>query len=151
MKRRAFLLLPAAILALTACSSGPITGLDQALYNATFTGAATFANPLPNASVAPSAPLTISMTLSQLGQNFTGTFSLADSTGQPVYSGSVTGKPTNTGADFTFVIPGPCAGVLYGSFTVANAQLTGAATGRDCSDAASGTNIRITFTNLVRQ
>ena len=95
--------------------------------------------------------LTISMTLSQLGQNFTGTFSLADTTGQRVYSGSVTGKPTNTGADFTFVIPGPCAGVLYGSFTVANAQLTGAATGRDCSDAASGTNIRITFTNLVRQ
>lgn len=141
----------AAILALAACSSAAITGLDQALYNATYTGAATFANPVPNANVAPPTPLTISMTLSQLGQNFTGTFSLADSTGQPVYSGSVTGKPTNTGADFTLVIPGPCAGVLYGSFTVSNSQLTGAATGRDCTDAASGTNIRITFTNLVRQ
>jgi len=41
MKRRAFLALTAAILSLAACSGDTITGLDQALYNATYSGPAT--------------------------------------------------------------------------------------------------------------
>lgn len=151
MPRRAFLL-TAALLSLAACSGQNITGLDQALYNATYSGSATFQYPTTNAnSPASPAPLRISMTLSQLGQNFTGTFLLADSTGQRVYAGSVTGKTTNTGADFTFVVPTPCPGTLYGSFTVANTELSGSANGRDCNSTGTGGEIGITFTNLVRQ
>jgi hypothetical protein len=142
----------AAVLAVAACSGDAITGLDQAVYNATYVGPATLQNPLPSADPpAVPPPLHISMTMSQLGQDFTGSFFLADSTGRQVYSGSVTGKTTNTGANFTFVVPAPCAGTLHGSFTVANSELSGSATGRDCTDIATGTNIRITFTNLVRQ
>jgi hypothetical protein len=153
MRRHAFQFLAATVLSIAACSGENITGLDQALYNATYSGPATFANPLPNIDVPASPPpRRISMTLSQLGQNFTGTFLLSDTTGQRIYAGSITGKTTNTGADFTIVVPAPCPGALYGSFTVSgDGALTGSATGRDCSDASTGTNIRITFTNLVRQ
>ncbi|MEO7043096.1 MAG: hypothetical protein ABI035_12605 [Gemmatimonadaceae bacterium] len=151
MPRRA-LLLTAALLSMAACSGENITGLDQAVYNATYSGSATFQSPIanPNNSASPE-PVRISMTLSQLGQNFTGTFLLADSTGQRVYAGSVTGKTTNTGADLTFVVPAPCAGTLYGSFTVADAEISGSANGRDCNSTATGGGIGITFTNLVRQ
>ena len=151
MRPRALLLLTT-ILSLAACSGQAITGLDQALYNAAYSGAATFKYPITNANIpASSSPLRFSMALSQLGQNFTGTFLLADSTtGRPIYSGSVTGKATNTGADLTFVVPAPCPGALYGSFTVADAELTGSATGRDCNSTGNGGDVKITFTNLVR-
>ena len=151
MARRA-LVFTAALLSLAACSGENITGLDQAIYNATYSGSATFQSPVTEASSPASpTPVRISMTLSQLGQNFTGTFLLADSTGQRVYAGSVTGKTTNTGADFTFVVPAPCAGTLYGSFTVANGEISGTANGRDCNSSATGGEIGIAFTNLVRQ
>ncbi|MEO7104290.1 MAG: hypothetical protein ABI311_12900 [Gemmatimonadaceae bacterium] len=163
MRKRLLLL---TLLSLAACSGENITGLDQAVYNATYSGAASFSLPFytPALSVSPPTPpsadlstppaptFRISMTLSQLGQNITGTFLVADSTGTRVYSGSVTGKTTNTGADFTFVVPAPCPGALYGSFTVSNGELSGAANGRDCaSGGRTGSNVYITFTNLVRQ
>ena len=145
------LFLTAVLLSLAACSGENITGLDQALYNATYSGSATLQYPSSNANTPASPPLHISMTLSQLGQNFTGTFLLADSTGKRAYAGSVTGKTTNTGANFTFVAPAPCPGTLYGSFTVADAELSGSADGRDCNSNGPGGEIRITFSNLVRQ
>jgi len=142
----------AAALSLAACSGQNITGLDQALYNATYLGAATFQGTIPAVgTLAPAPTFRLSMTLSQLGQNFTGTFFLTDSTGKQVYSGSVTGKTTNTGADFSFVVPDPCPGVLYGSFTVSDAELFGKADGRDCNATGGGSNVGITFGNLVRQ
>src|SRR6185437_5534572 len=157
MKRRAFFALSAAILTLAACSGAAITGLDQALYNATYSGPATFHPGTTPASLPPSqaSPLTFTMTTSQLGQSFSGTFALTDSTtGQQLYAGSLTGKTTNLGADITLVVPSPCPGTLYGSFTVSgNGNLTGFANGRDCNATAGSTasNVQITFTNLVRQ
>ena len=156
MNRRALLTL-ATLLALAACSGQAITGLDQALYNATYSGPATFHPGAIPASLPPSqaSPLTFTMTTSQLGQSFTGTFALTDSTtGQQLYAGSLTGKTTNLGADITLVVPSPCPGTLYGSFTVSgNGNLTGFANGRDCNAASGSTasNVQITFTNLVRQ
>jgi len=151
------LLLTATILSLAACSGQAITGLDQALYNATYSGPATFHPGTIPASIPPSqaSPLTFTMTTSQLGQSFSGTFALTDSTtGQQLYSGSLTGKTTNTGADLTLVVPSPCPGTLYGSFTVSGTgALTGSASGRDCNATSGSTasNVQITFTNLVRQ
>lgn len=151
MRRSPFLILTAALLSLAACSGQGITGLDQALYNGTFSGPATFSisNPLAN-SVSPTGE-TIKLTLSQLGRDFTGTFTVADSSGQSLYAGTVAGRTTSTGADFTFVIPPTCPGVMYGSFTVSNGDLTGSAAGRDCNAQAPGNNVHITFTNLARQ
>lgn len=141
----------AAILSLAACSGKGITGLDQELYNATFLGPATFSISNSSAGIAAAPGETIKMTLSQLGRDFTGTFTVADSSGQSLYAGSVAGRTTSTGADFTFVIPPTCSGVMYGSFTVSNGDLTGSAAGRDCNAQASGDNVHITFSNLVRQ
>ena len=156
MKRRAFLVL-AAILALAACSGDTITGLDQALYNATYSCPATLQRGLnfPTDPLSPPPVVRFTMTTSQLGQSFSGTFALTDSTtGQQLYAGSLTGKTTNTGADITLVVPSPCPGTLYGSFTVSgNGNLTGFANGRDCNatSGSSASNVQITFTNLVRQ
>jgi hypothetical protein len=156
MKRRAFLVL-AAILALAACSGDTITGLDQALYNATYSGPATLQRGLnfPTDPLFPPPVVRFTMTTSQLGQSFSGTFALTDSTtGQQLYAGSLTGKTTNTGASLTLVVPAPCPGTLYGSFTVSgNGNLTGFANGRDCNATSGSTasNVQITFTNLVRQ
>src|SRR6185437_2869351 len=156
MKRRAFLVL-AAILACAACSGQAITGLDQALYNATYSGPATLQRGLnfPTDPTFPPPVVRFTMTTSQLGQSFTGTFALTDSTtGQQLYTGSLTGKTTNLGADLTLVVPSPCPGTLYGSFTVSgNGNLTGFANGRDCNatSGSSASNVQITFTNLVRQ
>lgn len=156
MKPRA-LLLTAAILAIVACSGQAITGLDQALYNATYSGPATFHPGAIPVSVPQNqaSPLTFTMTTSQLGQSFTGTFAVTDSTtGQQLYSGAITGKTTNTGADITLVVPSPCPGTLYGSFTVSGTgALTGSASGRDCNATSGSTasDVQITFTNLVRQ
>jgi hypothetical protein len=156
MNRRV-LLVSATLLAFAACSGDAITGLDQALYNATYTGPATLQRGL-NFPTDPSFPppvIRFTMTTSQLGQTFSGTFALTDSTtGQQLYAGSLTGKTTNTGADITLVVPSPCPGTLYGSFTVSgNGNLTGFANGRDCNATSGSTasNVQITFTNLVRQ
>jgi hypothetical protein len=158
MTRRAFLGLTAAILALAACSGEAITGLDQALYNATYSGPATLQRgPYPPIAVIQSPPPVVrfTMTTSQLGQTFSGTFALTDSTtGQQLYAGALTGKTTNTGATLTLVVPAPCPGTLYGSFTVSSTgALTGSASGRDCNATSGSTasNVQITFTNLVRQ
>ncbi len=157
MKRRAFLALTAAILALAACSGQAITGLDQALYNATYSGPATLQRALNLPVALPLQPPVVrfTMTTSQLGQSFTGTFAVTDSTtGRQLYAGSLTGKTTNTGADLTLVVPSPCPGTLYGSFTVsANGNLTGFANGRDCNatSGSAASDVQITFTNLVRQ
>ena len=143
----------AATLSLAACSGEGITGLSQMVYNATYAGPATL-RPLvvPAQQQQPAGqPLTMTVVLAQLGQNFGGTFSIADSAGHAVYAGSITGKVTSSGADITLVVPAPCAGTLYGSFTVSNGELNGSATGRDCMADASGNNVQITFTNLVRQ
>jgi hypothetical protein len=151
------LLLTTALLALAACSGDTITGLDQALYNATYSGPATLQRGLnfPTDPLFPPPVVRITMTTSQLGQSFSGTFALTDSaTGQQLYSGSLTGKTTNTGASLTLVVPAPCPGTLYGSFTVSgNGNLTGFANGRDCNATSGSTasNVQITFTNLVRQ
>jgi hypothetical protein len=144
--------LTAALLALAACSSDSVTGLDQTIYNATYSGPATFwmSSPLAN-TVPPPSGETMSMTLSQLGRDFTGSFTVTDSTGNPVYSGSVAGRTTSSGGDFTFVIPGACPGTMYGSFTSTDAALTGSASGRDCSAPSLGTGLHITFTNLARR
>ncbi len=151
MKLR-LLLATAAVLSLAACSGEGITGLDQMIYNATYRGAATLqAGAAAGTPAGASQPLVISMTTSQLGQSFSGNFALSDSAGTQVYAGNIVGKTTNMGADFTFVVPAPCAGTLYGSFTVTNGELTGSASGRDCNASASGSNVRIGFTNLVRQ
>jgi hypothetical protein len=151
------LLLTTALLALAACSGDTITGLDQALYNATYSGPASLQRGLnfPTDPLFPPPVVRITMTTSQLGQSFSGTFALTDSaTGQQLYSGSLTGKTTNTGASLTLVVPAPCPGTLYGSFTVSgNGNLTGSASGRDCNATSGSTasNVQITFTNLVRQ
>jgi hypothetical protein len=157
MKRRAFLVITTAILAVAACSGEAITGLDQALYNATYSGPATLQRGLnfPTDPLFPPPVVRFTMTTSQLGQTFSGTFALTDSTtGQQLYAGSLTGKTTNTGASLTLVVPAPCPGTLYGSFTVSgNGNLTGFANGRDCNATSGSTasNVQITFTNLVRQ
>jgi hypothetical protein len=151
------LLLTAAILSLAACSGDTITGLDQALYNATYSGPATLQRgpSLVTDLMFIPPPVRFTMTTSQLGQSFSGTFVLTDSTtGQQLYSGALTGKTTNLGADLTLVVPSPCPGALYGSFTVSGtSQLTGSASGRDCNATSGSTasNVQITFTDLVRQ
>lgn len=143
----------AATLSLSACSGAAVTGLSQMVYNATYKGQATLlrAGQVPANMPLPKLPLSMTMVLSQLGQNFTGTFTVADSSGQSVYAGNITGKVTSAGADITMVIPSPCAGTLYGSFTAPAAALDGTAAGRDCVANAPGNNVQITFTNLVRQ
>jgi hypothetical protein len=147
--RRAFILAAAAALSLAACSGEKVTGLDRMIYNATYSGQGTIQRS-PNGFAAGAVqPANVTMTLSQLGQDFTGTWSVALTSGQYTYSGDITGRTTSAGADFTLV-QSPCAGTLYGSFTVAEDELTGSAVGRDCDAGATGNNVRITFTNLVR-
>lgn len=151
MRRRPFLVLTATLLSLAACSGEGITGLDQELYNGTFSGPATFSISSPSTGIGAASGETVKLTLSQLGRDFTGTFAVTDSSGQSLYAGTVAGRTTSTGADFTFVIPPTCPGVMYGSFTVSNGDLTGSAAGRDCNAGAPGNNVHITFTNLARQ
>ncbi len=141
----------AVALSLSACSGETATGLDQMVYNATYSGQAVLQrSPIEAGMLPPTRPMTLTMTLAQLGQDFTGTFVVADMSGQSVYSGSVTGRTTSAGADFTFVVPPSCAGVLYGSWTVSAGALSGSGTGRDCGAGPTGNNVQITFTNLVR-
>jgi hypothetical protein len=141
----------AVALSLSACSGQTATGLDQMVYNAAYSGQAVLTRSPVEAVVSPpTQPMTLTMTLAQLGQDFSGTFVIADTSGQALYSGSVTGRTTSAGADFTFVVPPTCPGALYGSWTLSNGALSGSAAGRDCGATATGNNVQITFTNLVR-
>ena len=150
MRRRAFILAAAGSLALAACSGAAATGLDGMVYNATYTGQGTLQRASGGYAAAPSQPINYTMTLSQLGQDFTGTWAATVIADQSSYSGSISGRTGSAGADFTLVEI-PCSGALYGSFTVSSAgQLTGSANGRDCAAGPSGNNIQVTFTNLVR-
>ncbi len=153
MKRGAFVFIfaVAAAFSLAACSGSSATGLDQMLYNATYNGQGTIRGLAVLPGSAPAGPLRFTMTLAQLGQNFSGTFSLTDTLARPIYSGGATGRATSAGADFTFVVPAPCAGTLYGSWTVSNGQISGSAIGRDCGFSETANNVQITFTNLVKQ
>ncbi|HEY5085780.1 MAG TPA: hypothetical protein VII66_00340 [Gemmatimonadaceae bacterium] len=152
MRKGAFIVVIAAALSLPACSGDTATGLDQVIYNATYTGQGTIQrSTIQGGALSQTAPMQVTMTLAQLGQDFSGTFSVADNAAQSIYAGSVTGRATSAGADFTVVVPPTCAGTLYGSWTVANGELTGSAAGRDCGAGATGDNVQITFTNLVRQ
>jgi hypothetical protein len=151
MRRGALAAIAAVALSLAACSGQTATGLDQMIYNATYVGQGMIVRLPPGAGERVSTPtLSVTMTLAQLGQDFSGTFSFADTSGHSVYSGAVTGRSTSAGADFTLVVPSPCPGALYGSFTVSNGELTGSATGRDCISDTTGIDVQITFTNLVR-
>jgi hypothetical protein len=148
MRKAAFLVIATA-LSLTACSGERVAGLDNMVYNATYSGQGTIQRSPNGYAAGVAQPVDFTMTLSQLGQDITGTWSAALTSGQYTYSGTVTGRTTSTGADFTFV-QSPCTGTLYGSFTVSNAELTGSALGRDCDAGATGNNVQITFTDLVR-
>ena len=121
------------------------------VYNAAYSGAGTFQRSPITAGTPGSLPRAVRVTIStsQLGQDFSGTFSVTDSTGLTLYTGGITGRTTSAGGDFTFVIPPPCVGTMYGSFGVVNGALTGSAVGRDCDASATGNNVQITFTNLV--
>ena len=148
--RVAATIVAASALSLSACSGATATGLDQMVYNATYSGQGSVQRAPGGYSTAPVQQLTFSMTLSQLGQDFSGTWTAVVASDQSTYSGSITGRSTSAGADFTLVET-PCSGVLYGSFGVSSTgQLTGMANGRDCAAGPSGSNIQITFTNLVR-
>jgi hypothetical protein len=141
-----------AALLVAGCSGEGITGLDQAVYNATYSGPAWY----PTVQIGADMMLIptgdrLTMTLSQLGRDFTGTFTISDSLGGAVYAGSVRGRTTNTGGDITFVIPPPCGGVLYGSFSVSGGQLNGRAVGRDCTSQGENPEKALTFTNLARE
>ena len=153
MRRHAFIVaaVAAAALSLAACSGETATGLDQMVYNAAYSGSGTFQrSPIEAGTpVSSSRAVRVTISTSQLGQDFSGTFSVADSTGLTLYSGGITGRTTSAGGDFTFVIPSPCVGTMYGSFGVVNGALTGSAAGRDCDASVPGNNVQITFTNLV--
>ena len=154
MRRHAFIVAAVAAtaaLSLAACSGGTATGLDQMVYNAAYSGPGTFQrSPIEaGAPASSSRAVRVTISTSQLGQDFSGTFSIADSTGLTLYTGGITGRTTSAGGDFTFVIPPPCVGAMYGSFGVVNGALTGSAAGRDCDASATGNNVQITFTNLV--
>jgi hypothetical protein len=148
MRKGAFMVV-AAVFSLAACSGETATGLDQMVYNATYTGQGTIQRSPDGFSAGAIQPATMTMTLAQLGQDFSGTWSVTIASGLASYTGSVTGRTTSAGADFTLV-ESPCTGTLYGSWSVSNAQLTGSAAGRDCDAGATGNNVQITFTNLVR-
>ncbi len=144
------MIVAATVLTVSACSGATATGLDQMVYNATYSGQGTLQRAPGGYSTAPVQQIGFSMTLSQLGQDFSGTWTAVVASDQSTYSGSITGRSTSAGADFTLV-ESPCSGALYGSFTVSSAgQLTGTSSGRDCAAGPTGNNIQITFTNLVR-
>lgn len=139
-------------LVLAACSADVATGVaDQAIYNGTYTGSGTIQRSPTGYASAMVQPTTVTITLSTLGSNFTGTMSNALKSGLYTYSGGVAGRVTPSGGDFTYVQSG-CQGTLHGSFVLNDGgSITGYAVGRDCDAGATGDNVRIQFTNLVRQ
>lgn len=140
-----------AALLLAACSGDVATGTDgNAIYNASYVGPGTIArSPVGYAGATPQ-PTQVTLTLSQLGSTFTGSMSNALTSSLFSYTGDVSGRVTSTGGSFIYV-QSPCAGTLYGTFTAVNGVLSGSAVGRDCDAGGTGDNVRITFTNLVRQ
>lgn len=141
-----------AVFALGGCSASVATGIaDNALYNAPYTGDGTVQRFPTGYAGATAQPSTVTLTLSTLGSNFSGPFTSALKSGLATYSGGVSGRVTPTGGDFTYV-QNNCQGTLYGSFVLnADGTISGSAIGRDCDAGPTGDNIRITFTNLVRQ
>lgn len=138
--------------ALGGCHASVITGTaDNAIYNASYVGAGTIErSPAGYASAAPQ-PTVVTLTLSTLGADFSGSLSNAIKTGSTTYAGGVAGRVTPAGGDFTYVQSG-CQGTLHGSFVLNDGgTISGSAVGRDCDAGATGNNVRISFTNLVRQ
>lgn len=138
--------------ALGGCHADVATGTaDNAIYNASYVGAGTIErSPIGYASAA-SQPTVVTLTLSTLGADFSGNLSSAIKTGLVTYAGGVAGRVTPAGGDFTYV-QSTCQGTLHGSFVLNDGgTISGSAVGRDCDAGATGNNVRISFTNLVRQ
>lgn len=140
------------VVAFGGCHADVATGTaDNAVYNAKYVGDGTIErSPVGYASAA-SQPTSVTLTLSTLGANFSGPLTGVLKTGFSTYTGGVTGRVTPTGGDFTYVQTG-CQGTLHGSFVLNDGgTISGSAVGRDCDAGATGNNVRISFTNLVRQ
>lgn len=153
-------------LALAACSGSGNLATEtagNAVYNATYAGPGAFQRtagdrPIMSPIVGGIQTTRVTLTLSQLGSNYSGVLSaetvlarggVADTT---TYAGGVTGHVTGTGGTLTLVPTGSCPGVLYGSFTLeANGALTGSLTGHDCASNLADENVHVTFAGLVRQ
>lgn len=139
------------LLAAAACARGtPTAPYWGAIYNATYVGPGTVQRDPRGWQRATPESTTVTLSLSQISADFSGTLVSARPGGTVGSSGSIAGTVTGTGGTFTIVQSG-CAGTLHGSFTVANGALTGSATGRDCNAGATGDDARITFTDLIRQ
>lgn len=127
---------------------------DNAIYNGTYIGDGTVQRAPSGYASATTQPTTVTLTLSTLGSDFSGTLSSVLKSGlvsDTAYTGGVSGRVTPTGGDFTYVQRG-CQGTLHGSFVLNDGgTISGSAVGRDCDAGAIGDNVRIVFTNLVRQ
>lgn len=102
-----FALVLLGIVSLTACdgySSGPAG--NGALVTGTYTGTVTISGA--------QAPLSVTFTLAQTGNSFTGTFTTSDTGGTA--SGTVTGST----ATFTINQTAPCTGSFTGTATITN-------------------------------
>lgn len=157
MRKMRSLLAPLAfaVVSLSGCSADVATGVaDNAIYNGTYVGQGTIQSSPTGYSAAAPEPAVVTLTLSTIGSDFGGTLVSTLKSGQYSYRGNVSGRVTPYGGSFTY-IQSTCEGTLYGSFTLSEASsvetLSGSAVGRDCDAGASGDNVRITFTNLVRQ
>ncbi len=137
---------------LSGCSASVATGTaDNAIYNGTYAGQGTIQRSPAGYVGAVSEPTAVRLTLSTLGSDFSGTLTSALGSGLFMYTGGVSGRVTPSGGDFTYV-QSSCQGTLHGSFVLNDGgTISGSAVGRDCEAGATGDNVRIVFTNLVRQ
>ncbi len=151
LMRPALLTLSAAVV-LAGCSASVATGTaDNAIYNGSYAGSGTIQRSPVGYASGSSQPTTVTLTLSTLGSDFSGTLTSALQSGLVSYTGGVSGRVTPTGGDFTYV-QSSCQGTLHGSFVLNDGgTISGSAVGRDCEAGATGDNVRIVFTNLVRQ
>ncbi len=135
--------------ALGGCSASVATGTaDNAIYNASYVGDGAIQRSYAGAA---SQPTSVTLTLSTLGADFSGTLSSTLKSGLSSYAGGVSGRVTPTGGDFTYV-QSDCVGTLHGSFVLnSDGTLSGSAVGRDCNAGSTGDNVRISFSNLVRR
>lgn len=138
--------------ALAGCSASVATGTaDNAIYNGRYVGAGTIQRSPSGYAAAPVQPTVVTITLSTLGSDFTGTLASALSAPASRYDGGVAGRVTSTGGDFTYVQSG-CQGTLHGAFVLnGDGTISGSAVGRDCGAGATGDNVHIDFANLARQ
>lgn len=134
------------------CHASVVTGTaDNAIYNASYVGAGTIERSPTGYASAASQPTVVTLTLSTLGADFSGNLTNALKTDSISYGGGVAGRVTPAGGDFTYV-QSSCQGTLHGSFVLNDSgTISGSAVGRDCDAGATGDNVRISFTNLVRQ